>query len=539
MKTIFPLFALSMLLSAFAFAQSPVFIASKTSQTVQIQQDWSCNLAGTIEVGQFIGQSNDTNLYQIFLCFGDSIQISHHGDAELSGDPDPSSVPGIGYGFYACPPSVSGPSLPDVIGDPCILQGSPNGMFVTQSVPNGGDTWFFNDGSLQDIFSGGQPLSLFFAPITIDDFASNAYESAQIGTPPGPCVNVNVDEAFEVVYLNKITATGINNNFGNDCLGRFTIRNGYPQYDNNATYAIDISLTSDPAVKGLIMTTASNLFHLSSVSFTVCQPGLYTVSVEDGKSCGYIFQMDMSGCNTADNVALNIEEVAGKPGETVCVPLQVANFDIVSGSFSITWNPALLHFTEINQINPSIANLINLNTFVNTTVASTGNLGVQLYNALSLGSPLHVPDGESLFEVCFEVLDTTSSDCIAIGISNTLAGISMEDPLGQTLGVCTVKGGVCKSVATSELDDWEISKTFPNPVKAGETAYLELRTSESTIGQLLISNLQGAMVQAKEVEIAAGENHIALPTAELSPGIYFVAFVADDSPLIMYKVLVF
>lgn len=539
MKNIYLPLAFCLLFSVFAFAQNPVFIASKASHILQSQQDWTCNDAGTIEVGQFIGQSNDTDLDKIFLCFGDSILIKHHGDADLSGDPNPSTVPGIGYSFYVCPPTVSGPSFLDVVNDPCLLQGASSGLFVTQGVPNGGDSWFFNSGFLQNTFNVGQPLSLFFAPITIDDFSFNSYESTQIGMPPGPCVNVNANEAFEVVYLNKITATGISNNFGNDCVGRFTVRNGYPEFDPNATYAIDISLTSNPAVKAEMLTPLSNLFHLSSVSFSVCQPGLYTVSVEDGKSCGHLFQVDMSGCTATDNLALNFEEVAGLPGETVCVPLQVANFDILSGSFSINWNSALLQFTEINQINPSIANLINPNTFVNTTVASTGNLGVQLYNALSVGTALQVPDGESLFEVCFEVLDTTSSDCIAIGISNTVSGISMEDPLGQTLGICTVDGGVCKSVATSELDDWEILKIFPNPVKAGEPAYLNLAASERTTGQLLISNTQGSVVQINEVEISAGENQLHLSTVGLLPGIYFVALHQNGGANLLGKLSVY
>ncbi|MDO8367896.1 MAG: T9SS type A sorting domain-containing protein [Saprospiraceae bacterium] len=530
--------ALVLLFPALATAQKPVSKPLKTSNTLQNQQDWSCNDAGTIEVGQFIGQSTDTDLYQIFLCFGDSIEIKHNGDADLSGDPNVATQPGIGYVFYNCPPGISGPTLPDIANDPCILQGGSILFFTTQGVQNGGDTWFFNDGSLQNIFNQGQPLSLFFAPITMDDYVSNAYESGQLGMPPGPCVDVNIDEAFEVVYLNKISATGIDNNFGNDCLGRFTVRNGYPQYENSETYAIDISLTSNPDVKAQVMTTSGAIFHLSSVTFSVCQPGLYTVSLEDGKSCGHLFQMDMSGCNATDNVALNFEEVSGVPGETVCVPLQVANFNVESGSFSITWNPVLLHFTEINQINPAFANLIDTNIFVNTALANTGNLGVLFYNALSPDELFQVPDGESLFEVCFEVLDTTWSDCIAIGISNSVAGISMQDSLGQNLGVCAAEGGICKSVTTSELFGWEMSNIFPNPVKAGEPAFLDLVVTKSTMAQLSISNTKGEKVKAKEIELVVGENRVVLPTIFLLPGIYFATVSGPNAVLATCKVVI-
>jgi len=528
--------ALALLFPALVSAQKPVSIPLKSSNTVQNQADGSCNDAGTIEVGQFIGQSNDTDLYQIFLCFGDSIQINHLGDADLSGDPNATTAPGIGYVFYSCPPSISGPTLLDIASDPCTQEGASGLFYTTEGVPNGGDTWFVNDGLLQTIFNLGQPLSLFFAPITIDDFASNAYESAQIGMPPGPCVNVSLDEAFEVVYLNKITATGIINNFGNDCIGRFTVKNGYPQYENNATYAIDISLASDPAVKAQVMTSASNLYHLSSVSFSVCQPGVYTVSIEDGKSCGHLFQVDMSGCNAADNVGLDFGEVAGVPGDTVCVPLQVTNFNVLNSSFSISWNPSLLHFTEISQINPAIASLIDPN-FMNATQVNLGDLGLLFVSTLSL--PLQVPDGESLFEICFEVLDTTASDMISIGISNAPADIWIEDPLGQSIGICAAVGGVFKPVATTDLDTWELSKIFPNPIKMGEPAYLDWVTSESSTAQLLITNMQGRAVQANKIDLTAGKNRVSLQTAALWPGVYFVVLQQEGGANLLGKLLVF
>jgi hypothetical protein len=536
MKNNFLPLALAILCSALASAQNPVSIPVKTTETGQNQAENICNEAGTVEVAQFIGQSNDTDLYQIFLCFGDSILIDHQGDADLSGDPNTATLPGIGYVFYNCPPSITGPTLSSISNDPCILEGSSGTFFSTQGIPNDGETWFFNNGSMQNTFNGEQPISIFFAPVTLDNYVSNVYESAQPGTPPGPCVDANIEEAFEVVYLNKINATSIDNNFGNDCVGRFTARGGYPQYEPSETYDIDISLSSDSDVKGLLMTGASNLFHLVSVPFSVCQPGLYTVNIEDGKSCGHSFQIDMSGCNAADNVGLDFGEVAGLPGDTVCVPLQVTNFNVLSSIFSITWNPALLHFTEISQINPAIATQIDPN-FMNTSQVSAGVLGLLFFNTLSVGTPLQVPDGESLFEICFEVLDTTSSDIITIGTSST-SGVSMENSQGQLLGVCTTDGGVFKPVATTDLDSRALSKTFPNPVRAGEPASLDLLANKNTTAQLILHNAQGARVQVNELELTAGENRIALPTSSLLPGIYFIMVCGPNAILASAKVVI-
>ena len=48
-----------------------------------------------------------------------------------------------------------------------------------------------------------------------------------MGGPIGPCVDVNEEEAFSVVYLNEITASNINTNTSpTGCEGSFTVEGG-------------------------------------------------------------------------------------------------------------------------------------------------------------------------------------------------------------------------------------------------------------------------------------------------------------------------
>ncbi|MFN0212639.1 MAG: hypothetical protein ACKVT2_00155, partial [Saprospiraceae bacterium] len=407
--------------------------------------DMMCNNAGTITFGQFLGSSNDVAPSPIFLCFGDSLLIQHNGDADLSGDPDPSTEPGIVYAFYECLPTVMGDNLQAIIGsalppqpgDPCILPGSPTGLYVTPAVPNGGSTWFFNSGFLQTNFNMGQPISLWFAPMTVDTL-NGGFETGMPGFPPGPCVNVNTAAAFEVVYLNAITATGINNNFGNDCLGRFTVRGGYPQYDNNAVYTISITLAANPSVKAIVHT--SNLFHLSSVAFSVPIAGVYDVVIEDGKSCPYSFQIDMDVCDPVDNVMLAFPDSIVPPGAQICIPITLENFSIFSGAFSVEWNESVLQYNGIQNVNSAIdtffgpANLNEIQT-------SNGLLGVLIFNNTN-PSTIIIPDGSTLFELCFTAIGPLGS-CSGMGVTNSPAGVEMADSIGQDLALSVDTGQIC------------------------------------------------------------------------------------------------
>jgi hypothetical protein len=408
-----------------------------------------CGNAGTVTFGQFIGSSNDVAPAPIFLCFGDSLLVQHNGDADLNGDPNPATPPGIAYGFYTCAPTAQGPTLQDVIGsafpppnpDPCLLNNPPSatGMYQTQAVANGGATWFFNSGALQTTFAFGQPISIFFAPITVDILATNGYETIPLSAP-GPCVAVSTAAAFEVVYLNEITATGISNNFGNDCLGRFTVRGGYPQYDGNAVYTINIFLESDPSVKAIVHTSASNLFHLSSVPFSVPVAGQYRVIIEDGKSCPASFLIDMNVCNPTDNLTLTFPDTIVAPGGTVCIPVTVQNFSILSGSFSIEWNESVLQYNGLQNVN-SVIDTVFGPANLNEQQVANGLLGLQIFNNLN-PTTINIPNDSVLFEICFTAIGQLG-DCSGLGVTNNPTGVALEDEMGQNLALTVDTGQVC------------------------------------------------------------------------------------------------
>jgi len=210
--------------------------------------------AGTFTQSLGLGSQSMDIMY---LCFGDTIFFDHAGDFDLGGDPDPSSPPGIVYGLYNCPPTVSGPDFNTIkLTDNCLINVPDPGDTAIWRTPSVGfdglgNGFIPNEGGFQNFFNGGDPIEMTFAPITVDDAALSNWEDDGIGGLSGPCIHANVDETFSIVFLNEIQLLGLNNNAGgNGCTGTATVIGGLPQV-NNTNYVIDIFLTSDPSVRGL------------------------------------------------------------------------------------------------------------------------------------------------------------------------------------------------------------------------------------------------------------------------------------------------
>ncbi len=364
-------------------------------------------------------QSNDVE----FLCLGDSLEIDHLG-GQTFGDPDPSSPPGISYIFYDCPPTVSGSDLATVENDPCHITNpdpSPFPFWAAQSPTTpldiDGNATFFNGGLLQNFFNNGDPVEIWFAPVTFDDWAVAGFETDGMGGPDGPCINVNTNDAFRVVYLNEIQGTNINVAANGPCAGSFVAEGGLPEFDGSEYTNISISLASDPSVIADIQNT--NITHGETVVFSISQPGLYNVVIEDGKSCEASFTIDMSGCPDLTTTA---GDEFATPGSTVCVPITATDgfVDLASFQYIIGYDPAVLTFQTINNValpddllfSSPLPGEINLTWFYNLFPAS------QTF-----------PAGTVLYEVCFTAIGAvgTSSPITFFGDDLTVIEIGMTN----------------------------------------------------------------------------------------------------------------
>lgn len=451
----FPLLALLFLIEK-AEAQIPTPIQIEQGAKLgSPDKKMACSdqFAGTISFSGFIGQSNDIDLDTIYFCFGDEIKIVHDGNANLTGDPNPLTVPGITYGYFNCPPTISGPNLASILTDPCIVTNPPpiNDLWITGGGQPNGNITFSNTGNSQSIFNGGNPVLLWFAPITLDKFP-NMYEADPNTGEAGPCVNLNVDEAFAVVYLNAITTSNLNTNTGvSGCKGSFQVRGGLPQFDGS-NYDIVISLIGNPSVQGTVLNGPAT--HGSTVSFQVPVPGVYSISIEDGKSCGGSLLANMSSCV---NVSQSIESVTAAPTDMICIDVtNEGGFnDIVAMQYGITWDETVLQYTGVANLTPLLPNFTpatSFNSLGDTLIFSWGSLS---------GMGIDLPVGTVLYQICFTVIgmDGECTDIDYIVPEGSSIEVVMEN--GAQLGFNGIDGQVCVSNSAIVINTTSVPVTCP------------------------------------------------------------------------------
>ncbi len=401
------------------------------------------NDAGTIIPGPSTAQSNDLNLDTLFLCFNDEILIDHNGDQRLDGDPDPSTQAGVGYAWYQCPPTADGPTLGAVAADPCLFQnpGAPAGsppFFVSTGGRFDGDVLFFNQGAVQATFNGGDPLLVWFAPITFDSLVVNGAASNPFYENGGSCVSVSADAAFAVVYLNELTVTNVQ---VNNCSGSFVVDGGLPEYRASDRYRYEIVNIADPTITGTVSNPDAGA--ASRVNFAVPQAGTYSITVVDDKGCSAtVTTADFTGCTPVDKVTVSIDTVLGAPGATVCVPIRVDGFqDLFSFQFSIDYDEVLMRFTGVQNaaLTPFRAG------------SEFNDDGDAIFvGTFTTGAPLSVPDGGILFEACFEVLGV-EGDFAEADFTPPISGFEFVNSAGVVLDFCFNPGGIVVTTNTIAL----------------------------------------------------------------------------------------
>lgn len=418
--------------AAGGYAQVPVAIGTQGVPAAPDASRSTCNDAGTVTLNLAPGsQSGDP----LFLCFGDALQITHNGDADLSGDPNPATPAGIGYAFYSCAPTVGGMTLGSILTDPCILKTppSPSGLWVsTGSQPNG-NTTFTNDGFLQRFFNGGNAVRIWFAPITVDNFATNTFEEAAPGTGAGPCVDVNTAAAFSVVYLNPLEVSQLDvSSYGaSPATGSFTLSGGRPEFDGS-TYSINIFQKSDPSVLGTV--TSGPVSHGGQVTFEVPNDKEFIVEVKDGTGCATSFSV------TVPSLVVEIGCTEVVDGSTSCVDVLVRNYQSVESlQLFFHWDPSVVQFASINSpglpnFQPSAQAILN-----GDSVLSIGHFAFPGEN---------IPEGDIIFTLCFSSKGPVGS-CSPIFIKTRYDGAKNEAIIGlgggndAQLAISSLPGCLC------------------------------------------------------------------------------------------------
>ncbi len=418
-------------------------------------QKMVCNDAGTITLNNHIGNSSDIDRDTIYLCINDQILVDHNEDFDLSGDPDLTSPAGVTYAFYSDIPTVEGDNLNTIATDPSILLIDPallppgvdydSPFWVTSHPSATNDVTFINDGNLQTFFNGGNPLLLWFAPVTCDGFqevsvlGNTSFIPRYEGDPSGSCVNVSVEEAFAVVYLNAIEAS---NRQTSGSVGSFDLSGGLPQFDAATNYNVTATSINDATVQGTITASGS--------TFTVNVPnsGTYEITVSDEKSCPLVFSMTFdTNTNNDDAVVFNLPLVNIQPNDSECLDITVENFNNISGfQLPISWDPLPVRFDSVTNFN-SLLNGFDLDDF-GLNNAEFGEIRLAWADLVNF-LPVTLPDDAVLFSICFTArLDP--GNCTPInfelgGVDTIGFTFRVEDEIGQPLDFTPENGTICVS----------------------------------------------------------------------------------------------
>jgi gliding motility-associated-like protein len=419
-----------------AWAQIPQFIAPPRFEAAP-RTPLACvdgNAGGTI---RSLGAANKNLTDVRYLCLGDTLFLNPNGQANLTNDSVAATPPGVGYFFYNCRPTVSGPSYTEFERDACLFRNpSNNFLAVSRGIPSGRDT-FFNAGALQRAYNGGRPVKFYFAPVTMTDFFGASGGAAGFDSRFN-CINANINDrmaptdTFSVVYLNAIQVTLGNLNATG---GSFTVSGGLPEYDGTSSYTFSIALATNPAIRGTI-TSGSNAGNGGTVTFTVPQQGNYIITATDGKSC--------DGIEIArfPNICLQISNATGRQNDTVCVQLSAVGFtNILTMQGTFQFDPTVIQW--IGARNPTnLPGLDPANSFFNPPGS---NAVAFSWNGPTTGTTR--PDNSTLFELCFKMLGATGA-ISQIRLTDTLTPVQVANAAAVELGLCLKNG----SATSGSLD---------------------------------------------------------------------------------------
>ena len=141
---------------------------------------------------------------------------------------------------------------------------------------------------------------------------------------------------------------------------------------------------------------------------------------------------------TGEEGIINIGDITGDAGTSVCIPITVKDFDgIASMQFSLAWDPTVLQFTGVGE-SFGLPDL-NANSF-NVDGTTTGQLAVAWFDQAAQGITL--ADGTVIFEVCFDIIGaegaSTNITFTDVPTTRELATADATIPFSSADGTFTV-----------------------------------------------------------------------------------------------------
>ena len=180
-----------------------------------------------------------------------------------------------------------------------------------------------------------------------------------------------------------------------------------------------------------------------------------------------------------DSPTLIAQSLDANPGEELCIQITTQDFDeVTTAFFNISWEPSVLSYNGVQNLN-----LEGLNdfSFLTSQTSLQGDLGVAWQNI----DPVSVPDGTSIFEICFDVIGNPDS-CSAIMFTENFVPVNVvtAESNGTNVGLNGQSGQMCV------LDPFDfvmkVEETFGTPgahvtVHVSAENFMQLRRLQHSI----------------------------------------------------------
>ncbi len=131
----------------------------------------------------------------------------------------------------------------------------------------------------------------------------------------------------------------------------------------------------------------------------------FRLRYEEGDTCCYEYILDtipLPTCSAPDSVTIKIEDASTTCGDEFCVDIKVRDFyEILTMQASIAYDPYILQFNRIQQLNLSHLSMGSFNT------SNVGSIEFAWFDNAASG--VSVPDETSIFQLCFDVIATNTT----------------------------------------------------------------------------------------------------------------------------------
>ncbi len=139
----------------------------------------------------------------------------------------------------------------------------------------------------------------------------------------------------------------------------------------------------------------------------------------------------------AGDLVFEVEDISADQGTNVCVPVLVENFvDVATFQGSFVWDPSILEFTEVRNVNLPGAGPGNFN--INE---SAGTAVLVWFDNTGGSNTQTLADGSALFEICFNAIGAAGSKAI-VQASDSPTSLSVGDSANTVYENCIIPGCV-------------------------------------------------------------------------------------------------